>query len=191
MRQGKRILRFFDVIEGEGALENEERDEIVGMLREELREFIAWTMEELGGEYYLEHADQPVSAWDETATARLVKRLDSADRVLVWERDRYAFFDHPRHPSVYAVMEAEDLEIVHYLEDLACDHYKLEGEGADLSEEDMQDRRRFEESFGVLLASQKRGWMYRLDFCEFCGMIEIWSMGYNPDEIAQYTGEAP
>jgi hypothetical protein len=172
-------------------VEPEERDDIVRLLREELREFITWTMEELGGEYYLEHADQPVTSWNETATSRLMRRLDS-DRMRVWERDRYAFFEHPRHPSVYSVMEAEDLEIVHYLEELTCDHDKLECEAAaGLSEEDLLGGRRFEESFGVLLASQIRGWMYRLDFCEFCGMIEIWSMGYNPDEIAQYAGEVP
>lgn len=169
-------------------MEREERQEIVEMLREELRGFIAWTMEELGGEYYLERPDQPVSEWDQTAEERLVERLDS-DRVRVWERDRYAFFDHPRHSSVYAVMEAEDLEIVHYLEELYCDHYKVEDEIEDLSEEEIQAGKRFDESFGVLLASQALGWMYRLDFCDICGMIEVWSTVYDPVEVARQAGE--
>ena len=169
-------------------MEQPEREEIVELLREELRGFIAWTMEELGGEYYLERPDQPISEWDETARGRLMQRLDS-ERVRLWERDRYAFFDHPRHPSVYAVMDAEDLEIVHYLEELYCDHYRMEEEIAGLSEEGVEANKRFEDSFGVLLASQGRGWMYRLDFCEVCGMIEIWSMEYNPEEVSRYTGE--
>ena len=169
-------------------MEKEEREGIVEMLREELRDFIAWTMEELGGEYYLKHPDQPVSAWDETAEERLMQRLDSV-RVRVWERDRYAFFDHPRHSSVYAVMEAEDLEIVHYLEELYCDHYRVEDEIEGRSEEEIQEGKRFVDSFGVLLASQKRGWMYRLDICEVCGMIEVWSMEYDPVEVARHSSE--
>ena len=169
-------------------MEQPEREEILELLREELRGFIAWTMEELGGEYYLEHPDQPISKWDDTARERLMQRLDS-DRVRLWERDRYAFFGHPRHPSVYEVMDAEDLEIVHYLEELYCDHYKMEEETVGLSDVEVEENKRFDDSFGVLLASQARGWMYRLDFCEICGMIEIWSMEYNPEEIARYTGE--
>jgi dTDP-4-amino-4,6-dideoxygalactose transaminase len=31
------------------------------------------------------------------------------------------------------------------------------------------------------------GWMYRLDFCEVCGMIEVWSRTYDPEEIALHT----
>jgi len=169
-------------------VELEERKKIVEMLREELRGFIAWTMEELGGEYYLEQPDQQVTAWDETAQERLKQRIES-ERVRVWERDRYAFFDHPRHASVYAVMESEDLEIVHYLEELYCDHYRVEEEIEGLSEEEIQDGKRFDESFGVLLASQTLGWMYRLDFCDVCGMIEIWSMEYDPMEVARHAGE--
>jgi len=169
-------------------VELEERKEIVEMLREELRGFIAWTMEELGGEYYLEQPDQPVTAWDETAQERLKQRLDS-ERVHVWERDRYAFFDDPRHASVYAVMESEDLEIVHYLEELYCDHYRVEEEIEGLSEEEIEAGKRFDDSFGVLLASQTRGWMYRLDFCDVCGMIEIWSMEYDPVEVTRHSGE--
>ncbi len=167
----------------------EEREQIIEMLREELRDFIAWSMEELGGEYYLENADQPVSEWDETARERLEQRLDP-ERVRVWERDRYAFFDDPRHASVYAVMESADLEIVHYLEELYCDHYRVEGQIQGLSEEEILENARFEENFGVLLASQTKGWMYRLDFCEVCGMIEIWSMEYDPEEVARHAGEA-
>jgi hypothetical protein len=174
---------------GEGTLDPEERGEIVEMLREELREFIAWTMEELGGEYYLEHPDQAVSEWDAMATERLMQRLDS-ERVRVWERDRYAFFEHPRHPSVYTVMEAEDLEMVHYLEELYCDHYRVEDRTEALEEGVLQENKRFEESFGVILASQGKGWMYRLDFCEVCGLIEVWSMEYSPEEIARHAGEA-
>ena len=167
-------------------MREEERDEIVVLLREELREFITWTMEELGGEYYLEDPDQAISSWDETAKGRVEGRVES-DRVHVWERDRYAFFDHPKHPSIYKVMETEDLEIAHYLEELYCEHYRIEGELEGCSEEEIQDKKRFEDSFGVLLASQMKGWMYRLDFCEACGLIEIWSMEYDPEEIAIYA----
>ena len=169
-------------------MEIEERKEIVEMLREELRDFIAWSMEELGGEYYLERPDQAVSEWDQMAEERLTQRLDS-ERVRVWERDRYAFVDHPRHSSVYSVMKAEDLEIVHYLEELYCDHYRVEEEIEGLSEEEIQDGKRFDDSFGVLLASQSLGWMYRLDFCDVCGMIEVWSMEYDPGEVARHAGE--
>ena len=58
-----------------------------------------------------------------------------------------------------------------------------------LSEEEILENARFEESFGVLLASQTKGWMYRLDFCEVCGMIEVWSMRYDPEEVAKHAGE--
>ena len=167
-------------------MEPHERKEVVEMLREELRDFIAWVMQELGGEYYLAKPDQPVSSWDETAEERLMRRLDSP-RAGLWERDRYAFFDHPRHASVYKVMEAEDLEIVHYLEDFYCDHYKVEDEIEVLTEEEIQEGKRFDSDFGVLLASQTLGWMYRLDFCEVCGMIEVWSRTYDPEEIALHT----
>ncbi len=169
-------------------MEPQERKEVIELLREELRDFIAWAMQELGGEYYLSEPDQPVTSWDETAEERLTQRLDSP-RAGVWERDRYAFFDHPRHASVYKVMEAGDLEIVHYLEDFYCDHYKVEDEIEGLSEEEIRENRRFEANFGVLLASQTLGWMYRLDFCEICGMIEVWSRTYDPEEIALYTPE--
>jgi hypothetical protein len=169
-------------------MREEERDEIVVLLREELREFIFWTMEELGGEYYLEGPDQPISSWDETAQGRVARRLDS-ERVHVWERDRYAFFDHAKHPSIYIVMEAEDLEIVHYLEELYCEHYRVEDAIEGCSEEEIQEKQRFEDSFGVVLASLAKGWMYRLDFCKVCGLIEVWSMEYDPEEIARYTGE--
>lgn len=169
-------------------MEPQERKEVIELLREELRDFIGWAMQELGGEYYLSEPDQPVTSWDETAEERLTQRLDSP-RAGVWERDRYAFFDHPRHASVYKVMEAGDLEIVHYLEDFYCDHYKVEDEIEGLSEEEIRENRRFEANFGVLLASQTLGWMYRLDFCEICGMIEVWSRTYDPEEIALYTPE--
>lgn len=166
----------------------EEREEIVELLREELRGFIAWTMEELGGEYYLENPDQPVATWDETARERVSWRLESdSERAEVWERDRYAFFDHPQHPSIYKVMESEDVELVHYLEEFYCDHYRVGEVIEGLSEEEVQDNQRFEESFGVLVASQAKGWMYRLDFCEVCGLIEIWSMKYNPEEVARHS----
>ncbi len=169
----------------------EEREEIVELLREELRGFIAWTMEELGGEYYLESPDQPVAKWDEIARERVNRRLESdSERAQVWERDRYAFFDHPRHPSIYKVMESEDLEIVHYLEEFYCDHYRAGEMLERLSEEktqEIQENQRFEASFGVLVASQAKGWMYRLDFCEICGLIEIWSMKYDPGEVARHS----
>ena len=169
-------------------MDYEEQEEVIALLREELREFITWTMEELGGEYYLEDPEQPVSSWDETAMERVSKRLES-ERLQVWERDRYAFFDHARHPSVYKVMEAEDLEIIHYLEEFYCDHYRVEkGDEGAAHEDDLMERC-FEESFGVLLASQSKGWMYRLDFCDVCGLIEVWSMDYDPGEIARYTGD--
>jgi len=167
----------------------EERDEIVALLREELRDFISWTMEELGGQYYLEGPDQPIQSWDEMARERVVRRFES-DRAAVWERDRYPFFSHPKHPSVYEIMESVDLEIVHYLEELYCDHYRVEDEVDGLSRETLQQAKRFDEDFGVLVASQTKGWMYRLDFCEVCGLIEIWSMRYGPEEIARYTGIA-
>jgi hypothetical protein len=169
-------------------MDYEEQEEVIGLLREELREFITWTMEELGGDYYLEDPEQPVSSWDETAKERVTKRLES-ERLKVWERDRYSFFDHPQHPSVYKIMEADDLEIVHYLEEFYCDHYRVDGEGEEEPEEEFLGESRYEESFGVILASQAKGWMYRLDFCDVCGLIEVWSMAYDPGEIAQYTAE--
>jgi len=167
-------------------MRDEERDEIVVLLREELRAFISWTMEELGGEYYLETPDQTISSWDQTAQVRVERRLES-ERIHVWERDRYAFFDHPKHPSIYEVMETADLEIAHYLEELYCEHYRTEDELEGFPEQEIREKKRFEDSFGVLLASQMKGWMYRLDFCEVCGLIEVWSMEYDPEEIAIYT----
>jgi len=166
----------------------DDRDEIVALLREELRGFIAWTMEELGGEYYLENPEKPIESWDETARERLIKRLES-ERSNVWERDRYSFFDHPEHPSIYRMMESEDLELIHYLEEIYCDHYKIEASVDGLSKDRISENSRFEDSFGVLLASQAKGWMYRLDFCEVCGLIEVWSMVYDPEEISRHTGE--
>ena len=170
-------------------MREENREEIVGLLREELRGFIAWTMEELGGWYYLEDPEQPIESWDETARERLFRRLES-ERLRVWERDRYAFFDHPKHPSIYVMMESEDLEIVHYLEELYCDHCRVEDEIEGLSEEEIRANSRFDDNFGVLLASQAKGWMYRLDFCEVCGLIEVWSMEYDPEELARHAEEA-
>lgn len=170
-------------------MREDEREEIVALLREELRGFIAWTMQELGGEYYLKDPEQPIESWDETARERLIRRLES-ERLQVWERDRYAFFDHPKHPSVYEMMESGDLEIVHYLEELYCDHYRVEDEIEGLSEQEIREKSIYDDDFGVLLASQAKGWMYRLDFCEVCGLIEVWSMAYDPEELARYTEEA-
>ncbi len=167
-------------------MRKEERAEIVALLREELREFVAWTMEELGGDYYLEGPEHPLSSWDDTAEGRILRRFESG-RTRLWERDWYSFFDHPRHPSIYKVMEAEDLEILHYPEAFYCDHYKVQDEIEGMSEDEIQENKRFEQAFGVLLASQTCGWMYRLDFCDVCGLIEIWSMEYNQDEIAFYA----
>jgi hypothetical protein len=164
----------------------EEREEIVELLREELRVFISWAMGELGGEYYLENPEEPISSWDKTALGRVEKRMES-ERVHMWERDRYAFFDHPKHPSIYNLMETEDLELAHYLEELYCEHYRIEDEVEGCSEEEIKEKKRFDDSFGVLLASQMKGWMYRLDFCDVCGLIEVWSMEYDPEEIAIYT----
>ena len=80
-----------------------------------------------------------------------------------------------------------NLEILHYPEEMACEHDKIldaaDEEGAVLG----QNGTRYDQDFGVLLASQKLGWMYRLDFCERCGLVEIWSMEYNPGEIGFFA----
>lgn len=166
-------------------MDKQEREDITGALKEELQEYFSWLVEELGYDYYISDKDQASDSMEKDAEAFVVKRWGS-DRRQRWERDRYAFYQHPNHPSVYGLLDVEDLEIVHYLEELACEHAKIPDclNGAD----DIRGReaRRYEQDFGVLLASQKLGWMYRMDFCEICGIVEIWSMEYNPSEIASF-----
>ncbi len=168
-------------------MERGEWEEIRAVLREELQEFFSWIMEEVGGGYFIEHPEQPPDAWEEEVREAIGRRL-RPERTEVWERDRHAFFDHPERPSVYRLMDAPDLECVHYLEDLYCEHDKLQNaldSGIEPGEGEPEGR--YEESFGVLLASASLRWMYRLDFCDQCGLVEIWSMRYNPGEISLYA----
>jgi len=166
-------------------MDRQELEDIRSILREELQGFYSWVMEELGGEYFIEHPELSPTFWEKEVLDRIEKRSRS-DRSSIWERDRYAFFDHPQRPSVYRLFDAEDLELLHAPEEFPCEHFKfLDGisEGENTSQ---ALGRRFDQSFSVLLASQKSGWMYRLDFCEACGLIEIWSMRYDPNEIGVY-----
>ena len=164
-------------------MDQQEREEIISALREELQEFFTWIMEEF--DYYQSQDADAGGSLEKPLQDKIKQRIES-QRMNLWERDLYAFFDDPAHPSIYSLFDAADLEIIHYLEELNCDHFKLidvsNGEAADMPESYM----RYEETFGVLLASQAKGWMYRLDFCQVCGLVEVWSMAYNPSEIALY-----
>jgi len=166
-------------------MDRQEREEIRTLLREELQDFFSWIMEELGGEYFIEHTELPPSSWEREVREKIGARLKHGRQGL-WERDRYAVFDHPDRPSVYRVFDAEDLELLHYPEQFTCEHFKALDVLSDGGDPALEPARRFDHAFGVLLASKSGGWMYRLDFCEACGLIEIWSMRYDPDEIAQY-----
>jgi hypothetical protein len=165
-------------------MDGQEIEEIRPLLREELQDFFSWIMEELGGEYFIEHPERSPSSWEQEVQEKIHKRLQS-ERANIWERDLHAFFDHPQRPSVYRILDAEDLELLHSPEEFYCEHFKLQdavSEGEDSTQE--QGQPRFDQSFSVLLASHKSGWMYRLVFCETCGLIEIWSMRYDPNEIS-------
>lgn len=172
-------------VEGAEEMERSEWEEIRSVLRAELQEFFSWIMEEVGGGFFIEHPEEPPEVWEEEVREAIGRRLRS-ERAELWERDRHAFFDHPDRPSVYRLMDAADLECFHYREDLYCEHDKQTNslESGPGSAEGGEGR--YEECFGVLLASASLGWMYRLDFCDQCGLVEIWSMRYNPGEIAFY-----
>lgn len=171
-------------------MDSEEKQETLCLLRDELSGFFSWVIRELGVEYYVEDPARSSESLEETARDVFARR-SKAGRMHVWERDWHAFTHQPEHPSVYKLLEAEDLEILHYREDLPCEHFRL----LDLEDETPPHESpsavepRFEHSFCVLLASQGYGWMYRLDFCEVCGLVEIWSMAYDPEEIAWTVGE--
>ena len=168
-------------------MDQQEQEEVLAALKEELQEYFTWIMEEF--DYYSDQ-DEKGSAvsLDKPVQDKISKRVES-DRMHLWERDLYAFHDHPQHPSIYSLFDAPDLEIIHYFEDIYCDHYKL----IDLTNEEVdsipEGFKRYEENFGVLLASQSKGWMYRLDLCEVCGLVEVWSMAYSPAEITLYSDE--
>ncbi len=167
-------------------MDQQELKVVISALREELQEYFTWIMEEFD---YFEGEDQDHSASSlEKPINDLIDRRIESQRMNLWERDFYAFYDHPQHPSLYNLFETEDLEIIHYLEDIQCDHFKIADmldESSHLTEDQIA---RYEDSFGVLLASQEKGWMYRLDLCAVCGLVEIWSMAYSPDEIALHSG---
>ena len=162
-----------------------EQKEIMNALEVELQVFFSWTIDEVGAEYYVEDTDQASVSLDLQAAEKIEKRMNS-QRIHLWERDWYSFFDHLQHPSIYKMLKEDDLEIVHYMEEINCEHFRI-ADMSDPSENTGAPQEKYEQSFGVLLASQRLGWMYRLDFCEVCGLVEIWSMEYNPDEVAFYT----
>ena len=168
-------------------MDPQEREEIISALREELQEFFTWIMEEF--DYYKEQGAGTGGVPLEKPLQDKIKQRIASQRMNLWERDLYAFFDDPDHPSIYSLFEAADLEIIHYLEELNCDHFKVldvfNGDAEDIPESYM----RYEDTFGVLLSSQAKGWMYRLDFCQICGLVEVWSMTYNPAEIALYSSD--
>ena len=160
-------------------MNQKEREEVIAVLREELQEFFTWIMEEF--DYYKEpDVDAGNIPLEKPIQDKIKQRIES-QRMNLWERDFYAFFDDPNHPSIYSLFDAEDLEIIHYLEELNCDHFKV----IDISGEASGER--YKDTFGVLLASQAKGWMYRLDFCQVCGLVEVWSMAYSPAEITLYS----
>jgi hypothetical protein len=164
----------------------ESQGEVVALLREELQEYLRWLLEELGEDYYVADRSRAAESLEEEAQAVLSQRARS-ERAHLWDRDRFAFYQHPNHPSVYKVLEQPDLEIIHYLEEFTCDHVKMFAPALEEAKVAGEVQRRYEQSFGVLLASQAVGWMYRLDFCEVCGLVEIWSMEYSPEEIALFA----
>ena len=166
-------------------MDREELKEIISALREELQEYFTWIMEEF--DYYeVEDQGNSASPLEKPVQDKIARRIES-NRMHLWERDLYAFFDHPQHPSIYTMFEMEDLEIIHYLEDLHCDHLKMAAISKETGELMQAQNQRYDDTFGVLLASQKKGWMYRLDFCEVCGLVEVWSMAYSPAEIDLYS----
>ncbi len=167
-------------------MDKQDQDEILSALREELQDFFSWLVEELGEEYFIGDKDHASQSLDKEAE-EIVSQRARSERVRVWERDRYAFFHHTEHPSVYKLLEAGDLEIFHYPEELPCEHLKVLNISEEMAKPHREGERRYDQPFGVLLASQTLGWMYRLDFCDLCGLVEIWSMEYNPSEVALYV----
>ena len=167
-------------------MDPQEREKTISSIQEELKGYFSWLVEELGEEYYIGEKEGASFSLEEEA-GEIVTRRSRSERVHFWERDRYAFFQHPDHASVYKILEQEDLEIVHYPEELTCEHYKILETFDDAAKPLKESEKRYDQPFGVLLASQSGGWMYRLDFCDVCGLIEIWSMEFNQDEVALYT----
>ena len=169
-------------------MDKEEFEETIAALKEEFQGFLTWVVGELGEEYFIDDLEHPSSSWEEDARKKISGRVGS-ERVQWWERDWHAFFDDPQHPSIYKILEVEDLELLHYLEEFDCDHSKaidMVGGGEEANMVEVE--RSYEQAFGVLLASQQLGWMYRLDFCGVCGLIEVWSMEYNSEEVTLYSG---
>ncbi len=170
-------------------MDSEEKQETVRLLLEALGEFFSWIVQELGVEYYVEDPARAQESLEEAAREACSRR-GRAGRMHVWERDWHAFSHQPEHPSVYKLLEVQDLEIIHYLEDIPCEHFRLwdaQDDRAGGTEAEVE--KRYDHSFAVLLASQEYGWMYRLDFCQVCGLVEIWSMAYDPEEIGWAAGE--
>ncbi len=167
-------------------MDNDQRKEIVEALREEVLGYFAWVLDELGEEYFIKENDQPFATLEIDGEERITKKIKEKN-VLLWERDLYAFLAHPQRPSVYGLLEADDLEIIHYPETVYCDHFKAEAALDEQGGPAATMDRQYDQPFGVLLASTAIGWMYRLDFCEVCGMVEIWSRAYSPEEVAIYS----
>ena len=160
--------------------------EVLELLLEELQEFFEWMIEELGEEYYMDDPTGPRFSWEAEIHRRLEERM-SGGRGRLWERDRYAAFEYQKRPSIYQIVKTNDLEVIHYPQgDLYCEHFKIADAGVGADEEHNFEKR-YEDSFGVLLASESLGHMYKLDFCQVCGLIEIWSMVYSPDELALFS----
>ena len=165
----------------------DEKKEILTALHEELQSFFTWIINEIGADYYIGDQGQPSESLEEESQKVLSRRIQ-AKRMQLWERDWYAFSNQAKHPSIYVLFGAEDLEIIHYPEDLSCEHFKgLDELDERLDPVSSQPEKKYDQSFGVLLSSQELGWMYRFDFCETCGLVEIWSMEYNPDEVSLYA----
>jgi len=169
-------------------MDPKEREEILEVLQEELLEFFQWMLQELGEDYYMEDPDAPRFSWEPHVDRRIRERLRS-DRARLWERDPYAAFEHELRPSIYRVMKAKDLEIHHASQDdLYCEHFKVDDlRSEEESGEERPLEKRYDESFSVVLASASLGYMYRLDMCEVCGLIEIWSMLYDAGELSLWT----
>ncbi len=159
--------------------------EIVAALKEEFQGFLTWVIGEIGEGYFLDDPNEVARPWEQEARERISARAGS-ERVHWWVRDWYAFLDDPQRPSIYKILEVEDLEVFHYLEEVECEHDKVAGMMAGNENAMAEGEKSYEQSFGVLLASQEMGWMYRLDLCEICGLIEVWSMKYSVEELAVY-----
>jgi len=164
----------------------EEKEEVFSFLRDELQSFWAWLLEELGEEYFILDRENPSQGLEKSAEKKVLGRLNSG-RACLWERDHYGFFDHPQHPSIYRFFAAEDVEILHYPEDFSCDHFRAIEFLPAAEDRPSIPEKKLEQSLGVLLASQALGWMYRLDLCDVCGLVEVWSMQYSPEEIALFA----